>query len=131
MFPKSHMIIIILIDKIKVYCTVGAPEKVQYLIENYGIPESHIFNSRNDSFAADVMRATSERGVDLVLNSLSGELLHASWKCVAEFGVMVEIGKRDFQRRARLAMDVFELNRGFIGLDLGHIFRYRPADAVS
>lgn len=113
------------------FCTVGNQEKVKYLIDNYGIPESHIFNSRNDSFAADVMRATNERGVNLVLNSLSGELLHASWNCVAEFGLMVEIGKRDFQRHARLSMDVFELNRGFIGLDLGHVFQYRPQEAVS
>lgn len=77
------------------------------------------------------MNATHGRGVDLVLNSLAGELLHASWKCVAEFGVMIEIGKRDFQRHAKLSMDVFELNRGFVGLDLGHILLHRPAEALD
>lgn len=29
------------------------------------------------------MRETAGRGADIVLNSLSGELLHTSWKCVA------------------------------------------------
>jgi NADPH:quinone reductase-like Zn-dependent oxidoreductase len=41
------------------------------------------------------MDATNGSGVDLVLNSLSGELLSISWKCVAPDGAMVEIGKRD------------------------------------
>lgn len=77
------------------------------------------------------MRMTNDRGVDLVLNSLAGELLHASWKCVAEFGTMVEIGKRDFRRRARLAMETFEANRTFIGLDLGLVHQRQPAQAVS
>lgn len=53
------------------------------------------------------MTATEGRGVDFVLNSLSGELLHTSWKCVAAFGRMVEIGKRDVIGRARLDLGGF------------------------
>ena len=64
------------------------------------------------------MSATGGRGVDLVLNRLSGELLHMSWKCVAEFGRMVEIGKRDLLGRAKLNMDLFGSNRSFFGVDL-------------
>jgi NADPH:quinone reductase-like Zn-dependent oxidoreductase len=64
------------------------------------------------------MVATNDRGVDLVLNSLSGELLHASWNCVAKFGRMIEIGKRDFIGKAKLSMDLFEGNRAFFGVDL-------------
>jgi len=41
------------------------------------------------------MDATNGSGVDLVLNSLSGELLSTSWKCVAPDGAMIEIGKPD------------------------------------
>jgi NADPH:quinone reductase-like Zn-dependent oxidoreductase len=72
------------------------------------------------------MRETSGRGVDVVLNSLSGELLHASWQCVAEFGKMLEIGKRDFAGRAKLSMDLFEANRSFIGVDLSRFTTDRP-----
>lgn len=73
------------------------------------------------------MTATDYRGVDLVLNSLSGELLHASWKCVAPFGKMLEIGKRDFIGHAQLAMDIFEANRSFLGIDLAQLIEQRPA----
>lgn len=44
---------------------------------------------------------------------------------------MIEIGKRDFRRRARLAMEVFEANRTFIGLDLGLVHSQRPDQTVS
>jgi NADPH:quinone reductase-like Zn-dependent oxidoreductase len=115
----------------EVYCTVGNEEKVRYLMENHGISRSHIFNSRDSSFLLDVMKATNNKGVDVVLNSLSGALLHASWKCVAEFGTMIEIGKRDFRRRAKLSMEAFEKNRTFVGLDLWQVSQERPEKAAA
>lgn len=110
---------------------MGSEIKRQYLMNNYGIESSHIFNSRDLSFLPAVMDATNERGVDVVLNSLSGDLLHASWKCVAEFGTMVEIGKRDFQRRAKLAMETFEANRTYVGLELSLLIESRPQTAAK
>ena len=91
-----------------------------------GIPRDHIFNSRNNSFLADVKRKTNGRGVDLVLNSLSGELLHTSWQCVADFGKMLEIGKRDFIGYGMLSMDLFEANRAFFGIDLAQLGVEKP-----
>ncbi|KAL7918585.1 polyketide synthase [Trichoderma austrokoningii] len=115
----------------EVYCTVSSEEKINYLTSNFNIPRSKIFNSRDSSFLHNVMRVTNGRGVDVVLNSLSGDLLHASWKCVAEFGTMIEIGKRDFRRRARLAMEAFEQNRTFVGLDLWQVSQQRPEQAAE
>ncbi|KAF7548169.1 hypothetical protein G7Z17_g7234 [Cylindrodendrum hubeiense] len=106
------------IEGLKVYVTVGNEEKVKYLMDTFGLPRENIFNSRDTSFLHDVQAVTGGRGVDLVLNSLSGELLHASWQCVAPYGKMLEIGKRDFIGKARLDMDLFEANRSFIGIDL-------------
>ena len=115
-----------LADKTKLFATVGNEEKRRHLMEKYSIPPNRIFNSRDSSFLHDVLRETNGKGVDLVLNSLSGELLHASWQCVAEFGKMLEIGKRDFIGRGRLAMNVFEANRSFVGVDLDRVCRQRP-----
>ncbi|KAJ4255263.1 hypothetical protein NW757_004776 [Fusarium falciforme] len=110
----------------KIFATVGSQEKIDYLMSTFGIPRDHIFNSRNSSFLPDVMRETNGVGVDVVLNSLSGDLLHASWKCVAEFGKMVEIGKRDFIGQGKLAMEAFEANRTFYGVDFAPIAEKRP-----
>jgi NADPH:quinone reductase-like Zn-dependent oxidoreductase len=113
-------------DLPQIYATVGTEEKTQYLVDTYCIPRNHIFNSRNATFLPNVLQATNGRGVDLVINSLSGELLHASWKCVAAYGSMVEIGKRDFIGRGRLNMDSFEANRAFFGVDFAQICAERP-----
>ncbi|PTB36575.1 hypothetical protein M441DRAFT_62043 [Trichoderma asperellum CBS 433.97] len=110
----------------KVYATVGNAEKVQYLVDNFGISRENIFNSRDSLFYKDLMAATNGRGADLVLNSLSGELLHTSWKCVAPFGKMLEIGKRDFIGRGQLGMEIFESNRSFHGIDMSQMAVERP-----
>lgn len=108
------------------FVTVGNDAKAKHLIENFNIPKDRIFNSRDDSFFAGVMRETNGKGVDLVLNSLSGELLHASWRCVAEFGKLVELGKRDIVGFGKLEMDIFEANRSYCCVDIAHLVRDRP-----
>lgn len=105
---------------------MGNEDKVEYLQQVFGIPRDHIFNSRDSSFLPGILAATNGRGVDVVLNSLSGELLHDSWRCVAKFGTMVEIGKRDFIGKAELAMDRFENNRTFVGLDHTELWAHKP-----
>ncbi|KAL4915051.1 hypothetical protein BDW62DRAFT_204029 [Aspergillus aurantiobrunneus] len=102
----------------KVYATCSSPEKTTFLDESMGVPRENIFYSRDNSFLAGVMKATGGRGVDVVLNSLSGEQLHASWQCVSEGGSMVEIGKRDLLGRGQLAMAPFLANRSYIGVDV-------------
>jgi NADPH:quinone reductase-like Zn-dependent oxidoreductase len=102
----------------QIYATVGSEKKAQYLMDACGIPGNNIFSSRDTSFVRGLMQETQGDGVDIVLNSLAGELLHASWQCVAEFGKMIEIGKRDFLEHGSLSMDLFGGNRAFFGVDL-------------
>ena len=110
----------------RIFATVGSEEKVKHLMETFGIPRSQIFDSHSNAFMNDVLAATNGRGVDIALNSLAGELLHATWKCIAPFGAMIEIGKRDFYGHAKMDMFQFTANRAFIGLDARHIQAERP-----
>ncbi|KAI0860401.1 hypothetical protein F4860DRAFT_479113 [Xylaria cubensis] len=110
----------------EIYATVGNEDKVQFLMKQFGIARERIFYSRDSTFLPDLLRETDGKGADVVLNSLSGELLHVSWNCVAEFGSMVELGKRDFIGQGRLAMNIFENNRAFFGVDMAQICKQRP-----
>ena len=110
----------------KIFATVGSEEKVKYLMGTYAIPREQIFDSHSNTFMNDVLAATNGRGVDVALNSLAGELLHATWNCIAPFGAMIEIGKRDFYGHAKMDMFQFTANRAFIGLDARHIQAERP-----
>lgn len=111
----------------EIYVTVSSEEKVQYLMETFSIPRNHIFNSRDLSFADDLSRETGGRGADLVLNSLGGESLHTTWRhCVAKWGTMVEIGKRDLLEMGKLDMDVFLANRNYRCVDMYQMGAERP-----
>jgi NADPH:quinone reductase-like Zn-dependent oxidoreductase len=100
-------------------------------MSTFGIPRDHISSSRNESFAVDLMKVTKGRGFDIVLNSLSGELLHASWDCVAEFGKMIELGKKDGTEFGKLQMNNFLLNRSYCCVDMTHLAQLRPQRVKS
>ncbi|KAL3454153.1 polyketide synthase [Aspergillus insuetus] len=109
-----------------IYATVGTKDKRDYLTESLQIPQERIFSSRDSSFLLSLMQATNGKGVDIVLNSLAGHLLHASWECVAPHGKMIELGKRDFLTHGVLNMSPFLLNRSFTGVDLMGVLKERP-----
>lgn len=111
----------------KVLATTGTPEKKTFLTENYGIDPDHIFSSRDSTaFSRGVQRVTNGRGVDLVLNALSGESLVASWECLAPFGRFLEIGKRDIHSRKKLPMARFDDGLSFHAFDVGVLCKFRP-----
>jgi len=104
-----------------VFATVSTESKKQLLIDLYNIPEEQIFYSRNTSFAKGIKRLTSNHGVDVVLNSLSGEGLLASWESIAPFGRFLEIGKKDIYSYGKLPMFPFAKNVTFSAIDVAEI----------
>ncbi|KAF7917217.1 uncharacterized protein EAE98_010322 [Botrytis deweyae] len=106
--------------KAEIYVTVGTEEKRKFLTENYGIPPSRMFSSRNTKFAKQIMHATNGRGVDVIINSLAGELLDASWRICADGGTMVEIGKKDIVDRNTLSMEPFDRNCSYRAMDFSY-----------
>lgn len=105
-----------------IYATIGDEEKRAFLIEKYGIADENIFYSRNDQFVQQVRNATTQRGVNVVLNSLTGDLLDASWQCLANFGRFIEVGRRDIAEAGFLDMSVFKRNVMFHAFDLSDLF---------
>jgi len=108
------------------YVTVGSEDKRALVMDKYGVPAENIFNSRDASFAKAIKRVTGGRGVDCVLNSLSGELLRASWECVARLGTFVEIGLRDITNNMRLDMRPFIKCTTFAFINLSDFYDYHP-----
>ncbi|PWY86696.1 polyketide synthase [Aspergillus heteromorphus CBS 117.55] len=102
----------------KVFATVGNQAKKDFLVAKFNLDPAHIFSSRDSSFLSGILKATSGRGVDVVLNSLTGELLHCSLEACAEFGRFVEIGKRDILDHGALDMAILSRNIAFIAFDL-------------
>ncbi|KAI3094809.1 hypothetical protein CBS147333_9920 [Penicillium roqueforti] len=110
----------------EIFTTVSSERKINFLVQELGISRDHIFNSRGVSFQEDLLRQTNGRGIDLALNSLSGELLHATWRCIAKWGTLVEIGKRDLLGGGKLDMELFLANRSYRCVDIDQMCKERP-----
>ncbi|SNR59681.1 type I polyketide synthase [Actinomadura mexicana] len=72
----------------------AAPAKHDAL-RRMGLDDAHIASSRDTAFADQVLAATGGEGVDVVLNSLAGELVDASLRVLPGGGHLVELGKTD------------------------------------
>lgn len=112
----------------EIFATVGSAKKRNFLMEKYGIPRTHIFSSRNGThmFKQGVMRLTANRGVDVVLNSLAGEMLADSWESLAEFGTHIEIGKADIYKKSHLSMTPLDKSTTFAAVDFYRLLQRRP-----
>jgi NADPH:quinone reductase-like Zn-dependent oxidoreductase len=115
----------------EVFVTVGSAAKRQLLIEKFNIPEDHIFSSKLLTFREGIRRLTHGNGVDVVINSFSGEALRDSWDCIARFGVFIELGKADSLARLGLNTKPFERNVTFSSVNLQLICDYKPEKAAS
>ncbi|KAK0625506.1 hypothetical protein B0T17DRAFT_578452 [Bombardia bombarda] len=113
--------------KADVFVTVGTQDKREFLSSTFGIPHNRMFSSRTTKFAEEIMTETGGRGVDVILNSLTGELLDASWRIMADGGNMIEIGKRDIVDRNTLAMEPFDRNCSFRAIDLSYTKHFKDA----
>lgn len=94
--------------------TAGSPEK-QALLRTLGV--EHVLHSRSLAFADEVMRITSGKGVNVVLNSVAGEAMERSIGCLSAFGRFIELGKRDFFADTRVGLRPFRDNLSYFGVD--------------
>lgn len=108
----------------EVYATAGSPEKRDYL-KALGV--QHVFDSRSLSFADDIMAATNGEGVDVVLNSLSGEFITKGLGVLRQFGRFIEIGARDIYQNSQMGLRPFANNLSFMAIELGPVMLQRPA----
>ena len=76
----------------EVFATAGSPAK-RALLQTLGV--KHVFDSRSLQFAAQIAELTRGAGVDVVLNSLAGDFIPASFEVLARGGCFLELGKRD------------------------------------
>ncbi|WP_024806379.1 type I polyketide synthase [Nocardia sp. BMG51109] len=107
----------------EIYATAGSEEKRNHL-RRMGI--EHVMDSRSLAFAREIVDATGGTGVDVVLNSLSGEAVSRSLALLRPFGRFVEIGKRDIHERRTLDLWLLRQNVSHFTVDLTATAWQRP-----
>lgn len=111
----------------RVLATAGTPEKVKFLLEQ-GVEQ--VFDSRSTSFVDGVMKATGGQGVDVVLNSLSGEGLTGGLSVLRRFGRFLDVTKRDIYNDLRVGLSPFRKGLSYHAIDLEQVIHY-DHDAVQ
>ena len=106
-----------------VFATAGSDAK-RALLRQLGV--DHVLDSRDLAFADRIMAITGGEGVDVVLNSLSGEAMERSLGLLAPFGRFVELGKRDFYRNTPVGIRPLRHNASYFAVDADQLPLSRP-----
>ncbi len=85
-----------------------------------------MLDSRSLAFADEIAAITNGAGVDVVLNSLSGEAVRKNLEVLRPFGRLLELGKRDYYENTRIGLRPFRNNISYFGIDVDQLFRECP-----
>ncbi|MDC0749537.1 type I polyketide synthase [Polyangium mundeleinium] len=108
----------------QIFATAGSEDKRAYL-RSLGV--EHAMDSRSLDFAGQVLEQTSGQGVDVVLNTLTGDGRTRSLEILAPYGRFVELSKRDIYDNGQLAMTPFRKSLSYAAVDLAGMSVERPA----
>jgi phthiocerol/phenolphthiocerol synthesis type-I polyketide synthase C len=107
----------------EVIATAGDAAKRAYLGE---LGVRHVFDSRDLAWADQVRPVTGGRGVDVVLNSLSGAAIPLGLDVLAEDGRFVEVGKKDIFGDRSIGLSAFRKGISLTAVDLAGLMARRP-----
>ena len=110
----------------EIYATAGTPEKIEVLVTVFGIARDHIFSSRDIKAIPKIMKATSGKGIDVILSSAAGDQMHELWRCIAPMGHFIDVGRTDIMGSGKLGLEVFKRNATFSSFDLGLMNQQNP-----
>ncbi|GHF53677.1 type I polyketide synthase [Streptomyces morookaense] len=103
---------------LRVIATAGTETK-RDLLRTLGV--EHVLDSRSLDFAPRVRELTDGKGVDIVVNSLSGEAIAQSLDLLRPNGRFIELGKRDIFLNNPLLLRPFHRSLTFLGFNLDSI----------
>jgi myxalamid-type polyketide synthase MxaB len=106
-----------------ILATVGNDEKKK-LLESIGV--DCIMDSRKLDWAEEVMARTDGEGVDVVLNSLSGEAIPKGLGVLRRFGRFLDLTRNDIFQNAQIGLFPFHKNLSYHAIDLAAVFAERP-----
>ncbi len=106
----------------EIFATAGSIEKRDYL-KSLGIKNP--MDSRSTDFARKVMELTNNEGVDVVLNTLSGEAGNMGLEILSDFGCFLQIDKKDIAQNNKLELRYFNKGISYTAIDLS-LFLKQP-----
>ncbi len=112
----------------EVFATASASK--QNILHSFGV--KHVFDSRNTDFGQAILDATNGEGVDIVINSLTGEgFIPASLSCLKQGGRFVELARVDILSNDQMSETRPDVSYKILELDvLKELYPAEPGDAL-
>jgi len=107
----------------EIFATAGSNEKREFL-SAMGVP--FVMNSRSLEFADQILEMTKGQGVDIVLNSLSGERIAKGLSVLAPHGRFLELGKTDIYKNSSIGLRSLRHNITLRVIDLAQVMQDKP-----
>ncbi|GAX59140.1 polyketide synthase [Candidatus Scalindua japonica] len=112
----------------EIFGTAGSPEKLQYLKE---IGVTHVINYREEDFAERIMQITNGYGIDVVLNTLTGESAQKGLDILAPGGRYIDIAVAGLRASRSFDLSNMVNNQTFSSIDLRKGKLEKPEDKLE
>lgn len=104
-----------LLQGAEIYATAGSDAKLDYL-RRMGV--HHVINYREQDFAKRIQQLTDGKGVDVVINTLSGDAIQKGLKLLAPGGRYMEIAMTGLKSAKSIDLSCLADNQVFYSIDL-------------
>ena len=99
----------------EIYATAGSREKLDYLAR---LGVSYLINYLEVDFEEEIARLTGGRGIDVVINTLSGEAIQKGMRCLAPGGRYVELAMTALKSARSIDLSMLNSNQSFYSVDM-------------
>ena len=110
----------------RVLTTTSTLEKQEMLASRLDLPDDSIFCTPQGDFTNWIMSKTNGQGVDVVLNTHTGDARIASLECVAAFGKFIDISLQDIRGRGQKLPIGQNNNITYSSVNLREIIQRKP-----
>ncbi|KAM9982459.1 hypothetical protein ACTFIZ_006979 [Dictyostelium cf. discoideum] len=113
-----------------VFVTIGgSKEKKQYLLDNYGDIITKIFSTETSSVSkrfSDRIKKINGKGVDLILDTLSGEFMKYNFDALSEIGRISCLSMTQLIDNDNIDLNNFKYNVGYNTIDIERVCKHNP-----
>ncbi|MCU7933261.1 MAG: SDR family NAD(P)-dependent oxidoreductase [Candidatus Thiodiazotropha sp. (ex Dulcina madagascariensis)] len=99
----------------EIFATAGSQGKLEYL---RALDVAHAINYLETDFEEEVKRLTNGEGVDVVINTLSGDAIQKGMNCLASGGRYIEIAMTALKSAKSIDLSVLANNQTVYSIDL-------------
>lgn len=111
-----------------IIATVGSDAKKSLLVE---LGADAVANYRSENYVEKTLKLTTDKGVDVILNALGGEMMERDLDCLAPFGRLICFGHASGQPASIPTSQLHGSCRSVQGFSFGTLRRTRPQEVAG